>query len=390
MVAALVPKDNSPNCCSSVIRRLALSTKMKTALTQLTYELLSAEDENKMLRQILSSSTDPILITSRDVTIFYVNPAWEKLTGYSFNEVKGKSPNILKSGKTPRSIYRKMWQALSQNQSFTTEEVIDKRKDGSLYQIHSSIFPVLKENNVAYYVQIHHDITKRKHIDEMKAQFLSVISHELKTPITVLKLFTQARIARAQKTGSVFLTSEELKGFDRELTRLTNLINDMLDSSRIETGRMHLNIEYVNLNELIESTLENARELSKEHRIVFKDFQECMIFVDRERLKQVFLNLLTNAIKYSPQGTEIVIRTKKNKKNITVTVEDFGIGIHKNERKAIFDKFYQVEKHATTGFGLGLYISSEIIKQHRGKMWVKSAVGKGSTFFFTLPLQVSN
>lgn len=342
------------------------------------------EDENKILHQILAASSDPILITTKDVKIIFANPAWEKLTGYTLEEVRGKNPKLMQSGKTPKSIYKKLWKALLKKQSFSCEEVINKRKDGSTYQIHCSIFPVIIDGEVTHYVQIQYDITKKKRLDKLKSEFLSVVSHELKTPITVLKLFTQSKLATSQKTNTATLTTKELDLFNREFTRLTNLINDMLDNARIETGKMRMRFEPFNLTELTQETIEKISVIAKNYTFVFEETQSCIVCADKQRIEQVLLNLLSNAIKYSPKESTIEIRLAKNNSHVVISIKDEGVGIPKKERKTIFDKFYQVRRQ--DGFGLGLYISKEIIKRHKGKIWVEAKSEKGSAFFFTLPL----
>lgn len=356
-------------------------------IKQLTYELVDIEQENSLLRAILASSSDPILITSAEMKIINVNPAWETLTGYTFDEVKDKNPRFLQSGKTPKHVYKKLWAALKQNQPFTTEEVIDKKKDGTEYQIYSTFFSVVKDGNAFYYVQIQHDITKRKQVEELRKEFLSAAAHELKTPITVLKLLSQTHIAKAKKQTNNLITIDELELIDRELNRLTRLIDDILDSSRFETGKLYLRLEQINLMNVVKNLSRKVKVVAKNHRIVIvKPKEDFFVIADRERIEQVLLNLISNAVKYSPEKTPITIAIKNINNHAVVSVADQGIGISKGKQSLIFDRYYQVKAKEKRGFGLGLYISQEIIKRHKGRMWVDSTVGKGSTFYFSLPL----
>jgi PAS domain S-box-containing protein len=353
--------------------------KLKISMQSLFYT-----KESTLFHSFLASSSDPIIITTPEAKIIYVNRAWEKLTGYTSEEVEGKNPNLLRSGKTPEKYYKNLWKAVSNGNSFTSEEIVDKRKDGSLYKIHSTIYPIRSNNKNIYYVQILHDISDRKHLEDLKSEFLSLVSHELKTPITVLKLLSQTHLARFKNEGAMTLTEKDLSLLNQECDRLTDLINDMLDSSRIETGKLNMNFEVFDLTELTQSTVEKIRIVTKDHKLIFDSTPKYEVIGDKDRVEQVLINLLTNAIKYSAQKSEIAINITKQNSQVYVSVKDKGKGIPKKAHKAIFDKFYQLQRR--DGFGLGLYISKEIIKHHKGKIWVESIVGKGSTFYFSLPL----
>jgi len=161
----------------------------------------------------------------------------------------------------------------------------------------------------------------------------------------------------------------------------------MLDSSRFETGKQFMTYEEVSLADLSKKTIEKIQIYAKNHTITIKDLSyEKHVIADPARIEQVLLNLLSNAVKYSPEGSEILLQVSNDDRNAIVSVTDHGIGISKNMHKIIFDRYYQVKAKSKIGFGLGLYISKEIIKRHKGKIWVESKKGKGSTFFFSLPL----
>lgn len=359
----------------------------KALIEQITYELETVESENDILRRILAASSDPILITTPDAKIMYVNPAWERLTGYTFEEIEGQNPKFLNSGKTPKKVFKQLWNALINGQSFITEEVIDKRKDGSEYQIHSTYFPVMKNNQPIFFVQLLHDITHRKHLEDLKKEFLSAAAHELKTPITVLKLMSQMHLKKSKEQGADKITHEELLSMDHELHRLTELIDDILDSTRIETGKLRLSLERTDLISIVSATIKKMQIYASDHMLIFLESDERIsVIADKNRLEQVLINLLSNAIKYSSKGTMITVTIKKEKSKAIVSVADQGIGILKKDIPSVFDRFYQVERYSRNGFGLGLYISKEIIKRHKGKIWVTSKKSKGSIFYFSLPL----
>jgi PAS domain S-box-containing protein len=335
------------------------------------------------LVQCYSYSSDPTLVTNTKGEIVYVNPAWEKLTGYKLKEVIGKNPRFLGSGKTPKDFYKKLWTALLNGKSFVSEEVTDRKKNGTEFQIRSSYYPIQNNKEPLYFVQIMYDITKQKEYGRMRKAFLSMAGHELKTPITTLKLLTQVlrkKVELYEKGNNSFDV------LDHEFDRLNDLIDQMLDLSRLETGKMVINSKPVNATNLIANTIKKIQLLSDKQRIKFQYSKEYTILVDEYRIEQVLTNLLTNAFRYSSEEAPIIVSTKKKDKKVIISVQDNGQGISSKKLPHIFEKFYQVHDNGKIGFGLGLYICSEIIKAHGEKIWVESDEGKGSIFFFSLPL----
>lgn len=259
--------------------------------------------------------------------------------------------------------------------------------DGKKRPIDFSIEPIKNDaGDVMLLVVEGRDISKHKRLDDLRKEFLSATAHELKTPITVLKLLIQAHLRKAKEADTVVMKKHELELLDAQLNQLTQLINDMVDSSRFETGKFSLHFEIVDLTTLLKKILKKIQVYEKNHKIVVKDLPKNLIVVaDPLRIEQVVLNLLSNASKYSPEGTTITISAQSNHEAI-VSVQDQGIGIEKSKQRLIFDRYYQVKTKTKTGFGLGLYISKEIIRRHKGRIWVHSEKGKGSTFYFSLPL----
>lgn len=347
-------------------------------------QLISAESEIMNLTQILDACSDAILITSPESKIIYVNPSWEKLMGYSSPEVLGKNPKFLQSGKTPAKYYKNLRLNLHHRQPFTSDELINKRKDGTLFPAHSTIYPVTRLDTILYYVQFLYDISPQVEHENQRQQLLSIVSHELKTPITVLKLLISRYISAKNRRQ---VRVEDLQNIDKELDRLTQLIDESLDISKIESNKLNLNLTIFDLNNLIKETINQLSVIDQKHQIYFSSPDDLFVEADYKRIKQVLINLVTNAVKYSPDKDRVEINTKSNKKSIIVSVKDYGLGIPKEEQTLIFDKSYQIKKRSSDGLGLGLYICKEVIKKHHGKIWVKSQPGKGSIFFFSIPIR---
>jgi PAS domain S-box-containing protein len=237
------------------------------------------------------------------------------------------------------------------------------------------------------------DITRRKdeeerriQVEKQKDEFIGIASHELKTPVTSIKAYTQLIHHRFKKAEDI-KTAEVVSKMDAQLDKLTNLISDLLDVTKVKSGKLQFRAGYFDFNEVVEEVIEETQRTTT-HKIIKELMNSKTVYGDRDRIGQVIVNFLTNAIKYSPDAEKINVRTLVSKDSIMLSVQDFGIGLSKEEQKKVFERFYRAggEKQETfPGLGLGLYISSEIIKRHNGRLWVESTKGKGSTFHFSLP-----
>lgn len=222
----------------------------------------------------------------------------------------------------------------------------------------------------------------------LRDEFMSLASHELKTPVTSLKMYTQVLQRQAERRGDTDLSDRLLK-MDRQTDKLTGLINDLLNVARIQTDQLEYEDAAVDLNAVVHECVDIIQPTTTTHRIAVEGTVEGRVWGDGERIGQVVTNLLTNAIKYSPQADRVIVRLGARGGAATVSVEDFGIGIAEEHQGKIFDQFYRVSdpsEKTYPGLGLGLFIASEIVKRHGGVMEVRSASGKGTTFTFALPL----
>lgn len=221
----------------------------------------------------------------------------------------------------------------------------------------------------------------------IRDEFISDASHELRTPVTSLKMYIQGlqkQFERVENTISLtYLTK-----MNNQVDKLTSLISDLLDVSRLQSGRIEFHEEFFDVNKLVADTVEAIKPIVKTHTINIEGEIPQLCIGDKDRVGQVLTNLITNAIKYSPKADRIVIALQPGKDAATITVKDFGIGIGKQHLDKIFNRFYRVvdlDERTFPGLGIGLYISNEIIKRHDGSMRVVSTKGKGSQFSFTLP-----
>ena len=230
------------------------------------------------------------------------------------------------------------------------------------------------------------EIRRSKYVDEQKTEFISVASHEIKTPITILKAYTQMALGLKEQCN------EQMRGLldkiDQQSTKLNKLVLQLLDVSRMENAGLHYNKEEVDFTKFILDTIELLEHISPNHRLRTKLCDPVPVMIDKLRMEQVFSNLLGNATKYSKTDTIIRVEsTINNEGYMQVAIVDQGIGMSASSIKSIFKKFYRdkdvIKTHA--GLGMGLYVSSKIVVDHGGKIWVESTEGTGSTFFFTIP-----
>jgi len=231
------------------------------------------------------------------------------------------------------------------------------------------------------------DLTPQKNLQQKKDEFISVASHELKTPMTVIKGYLQLLSKKLSHSKEDY--SDFLNIIDFQLNKMNSLVNELHDMSKIESNKLRMNNKNLNLNELVCTSIKEVNPFINSHEIkLIEEVKDIYIKGDIIRLEQVMLNLLTNAIKYSPDGGEILVTVNKDDKSAFISVKDYGVGIPKDLIKSIFTKFFQVEEKLDLkeGLGLGLYISSEIIKQHKGSISVDSKENEGSTFIVKLPL----
>jgi signal transduction histidine kinase len=230
------------------------------------------------------------------------------------------------------------------------------------------------------------DIEDQKQAVRKKDEFISIASHELKTPLTTIKAYIQLldRAIGAEDPTRMYVERTLV-----QVSKLDNLIVDLLDLSKIESGKLKFNRKVFNFGSTLSGAIEMIRQTYPDYRVALKGSADVELYGDEMRIEQVLTNYLTNAVKYSPDNKEIQIEVKiENNQRLCVRVRDFGIGIQKDHQSNIFHKFYRVEEAANRfqGLGIGLYICAEIIRRHEGAYGVDSEPGQGSVFYFSIPV----
>lgn len=232
------------------------------------------------------------------------------------------------------------------------------------------------------------EIEFRKEAEQKKDEFISIASHELKTPLTSVKGYIQL-LERGLNKGDIETVKSHLSKAQIQLEKLNGLIADLLDISKIESGKLKFNKQYFDFDHLLDGIIEVIHQSNPDFKIVRNGTINAKIFGDEMRIEQVVVNFLTNAIKYSPGTSQATMNVRLQNNELYLGVKDYGIGMQPDQVKRVFEKFYRVEEtsHRFQGLGIGLYISSEIIKRHGGQINVQSVYGEGSEFYFTIPVQ---
>ncbi|QDW24537.1 hypothetical protein FFJ24_006785 [Pedobacter sp. KBS0701] len=222
--------------------------------------------------------------------------------------------------------------------------------------------------------------------EQQKNDFISMVSHELKTPLTSISAYVQLMQSRSLTDAFIANTLAKVQ---KQIRKMSTLISSFLNVSRLESGEIQLNLSYFDLNKLIHDLVEDLSLVYPTNQIDFKGGDSKLIYADKDKIGSVISNLISNAVKYSDQNSTVLIQSASRENEMNVSVTDHGIGIQAHDLEKIFDRFYRVESHKTktiSGFGIGLYLSAEIINLHNGKIWVESKYGEGSTFHFDIPL----
>ena len=332
-----------------------------------------------------------VAVTDKDGVIQSVNDKFIEISQYSRKELIGKTHRLINSHFHSREFFNDMWETIKSGKVWRGE-IRNQKKDGSFYWVSTVIAPVLdKYGKPEQFIAVRHDITKRKELEQIKDEFLSVASHELKTPITSIKAYTQLLKKQAEGLADNRFCVN-LQKMDKQIDRMTKLILDLLDVSKIQAGKLEYKLISFDLNQLLVEIIGDFPLIDGKHKIVLKGRSKRQVIADPYRVAQVVVNLLSNACKYSAADCKIIVRVTPNDELVTVSVKDYGIGIPKDSLESIFYRFCQVngqKRNSYPGMRLGLYISSEIIKRFGGRLWAKSQEGQGAVFHFTLPYQLN-
>ncbi|RBQ06663.1 PAS domain-containing sensor histidine kinase [Pedobacter miscanthi] len=326
-------------------------------------------------------------LPSGEVTFF--NQHWLDFAGMGFEELRDFGYHQMMHPEEIQAFQDGLGEAAKTGIPFVSEMRFKNTEGRYIWHLNIAS-PILdEEGKIQMWVGSTTDIQKIKEEEQRKADFVSLLSHEIKTPVTSIKGYIQLM---KREIGKDSFQREKISGgldrLDRLVMQLTALVSDMLDLTRIETGHLHLNKKPVDLDALINEVAGDFKMTNPERELMFSEQGNFTVAADRDKIAQVLINLISNAIKYSPADSPVKITTSQNSDGISVSITDQGIGISEKDHKKIFERFYRVEgkgKYQFSGFGIGLYLANSIIELHGGKLSLESEPGSGSTFTFLLP-----
>jgi PAS domain S-box-containing protein len=338
-------------------------------------------------RKLMDSNIIGILIADGD-DIVEANDAFLHMTGYTREDLHKRRMNrFTMTPPEDMPLTEQAFQEMAAHRQVMPYEIACICKDGSRLPILVGVVEL--QHDPPQYIAFVLDNSARKELEQRKDDFISMASHELRTPLTSLKLQTQLLKRNFEKQGS-HDSAAALEKMEAQVNTLTELVAAFLDVSKIQAGRLEYAQETVDLSELLRDLAEVMQQTSPTHTIHVHGAAHALLVGDKNRLGQVFTNLVSNAIKYSPGADAVDIDVTLSDETVTVSVRDYGIGILREQQSKIFDRFYRAHDSSTKAFpglGMGLYISSEIVKRHGGTITVDTEVGKGSTLQVALPLK---
>ncbi len=366
-----------------------------TVLREIQEEKEFSQKQAKELEKFqlaVKEASDHIVITDAEGYVLYTNPSGKIITGYTEDEIVHTKAGKVWGDLMDKAYYSEMWKTIKEEKKVFKSEITNKRRDGSTYIAEISISPVLDENkDVLFFVSIQRDITKAKEVDRMKTEFISLASHQLRAPLAAIRWGLESLL-----DGIAGTLTENQKLYTKDAydstTRMVDLVGGLLNVSRIESGRLVVEPVMTDVKALVESVIKEVTVLAKEknHNISFRAQEGIpQIKLDPKLIRNVYLNFLTNAIKYTPSNGIIEVEIMTDQGNLVSRVKDNGLGIPKKDQEKIFNKFFRadnVRRVDTDGTGLGLYLVKAIIENSEGHVWFESEENKGTTFFFTLPL----
>ncbi|RYY70038.1 MAG: HAMP domain-containing histidine kinase [Chitinophagaceae bacterium] len=354
------------------------------------HELYTLKSADRSYRVFMEQMSEGAITINQNNIILYANPGFARLAKTDIGQVIGFNLEVFMPAlqlEPALSIIKEAWQK-GQGKG----EILLEIKNEASIPVLLSINKLLVEENEALSIivtdlSLQKESLHQKKALETKDEFISIASHELKTPVTSIKGYVQLLKYNFENDGNQ-PAADMLGKVDTQINKLTNLIGDLLDVKKIENGQLLYQREEFDFNELVKEVVEETQRVIPNHPITCIMDTPKNVMGDRIKIGQVLTNFIDNAAKYSPAGSPIIITTKNTNDYIQLSVKDNGIGIPADQQAKVFDRFFRVngdKENTYAGLGLGLYISAEIIKRHKGKLYLESEPDKGSVFYFQLP-----
>jgi len=375
--------------------------RQKIAILNILQDIkLEKRNSDKLSKDLLKfklavdGASDHIIITDPEGIILYANEAVEKITGYSSKEVINTKAGSLWKYPMENQFYKNLWETIKVKKRVFSGELKNRRKNGEVYEALAIISPILDENNeILFFIGIERDITKAKEIDKAKSEFVSLASHQLRTPLSSINWYSE--ILETEEAGPL---NKDQKKFIKEICianqRMIELVNALLNVSRIEMGTLDISPQIINFKDISQSVIKELNPSINKKKLDFKIKYGKVpeVNADPKLIRIIFQNLLSNSIKYTPEkgNISLFVGIEENfLEYIMIKVSDTGYGIPEFQKDKIFTKLFRadnVKEKDTEGTGLGLYLVKAIVEGSQGKIWFESEENKGTTFYVLIPL----
>lgn len=376
----------SPGIVTGPIELKELGRSFEQMANEIRIREEALRETSQTLQALIEASPLPIIVNDTDGRIMMWNNAAERVFGWGATEVMGQPNPVVPEDK--REEFRFIQNQLLQGNTFADLETYRQKKNGTLIDVNLST-AVLRDSTgkISGTVGIVSDITERKRAEQLREEYISLISHDLRAPLTIIQgqaQFLQRTLARAGSTGVEHRSAEAIAA---SAQRMNAMIQDLVETSRLEAGQIQLDKRPVDVGSLLTELLERSRletDIDRISVILAEDLP--LVSADPARLERILTNLLTNALKFSSASAEVTVNAVNKEGEIVISVTDRGVGIEPEDHQHIFERFYTAHQgRSSEGLGLGLYITKMLVEAHGGRIWLESEVGKGSTFFFSLP-----
>lgn len=359
---------------------ISLSSELGKAIVRI-------DENDARFKTLVEKSSEGIITMNVDGKVMYSSPSVYNITGYTDQEFINLSSWDLLHEDEASKVREQFFRFASHANTTINMVYRMKHKNGNWIWIESKMTNLLDERPVNSIIANFTDVTERILNEKLREDFIGIASHELKTPLTSLKAYTQV-LQNRFKNGTDETSLNIINKIEHQVSRVVQMVTNLLDVTTLQEKKLSLHIKDIDLNLLVTEIVDAIQQTTKAHRIIPELTPLPTIPADRDRLAQVISNMISNAVKYSPNADLVQVKTKIENEWVILSVQDHGIGIPQKEVDKVFERFFRADgaKKAFQGLGLGLFICAQIIEQHGGKIGATSEEGSGSTFWFSLPL----